>query len=160
MNEATADDLSRDLAADLATCDAATGGPWIYPVPLCKTIESVGALRKGIYRAVAKSLLSYKSSDQCEADARMIAASREGWPVAIRRALAAEAIINAPVVALFADGREPTTNERHLLNLLSWREREAAEAATEVKRLQAIIEGLSDRVAVQSELLSARAEKP
>ena len=28
----------------------------------------------------------------------------------------------------FADGRQPTENERHLSNLLSWRQKEAAEA--------------------------------
>ena len=232
MTEPTDKDLSRDLAADLLGCAAATQGPWFYPIPNCKTIESVGAVRKGVTRAVAKSLLSFKSSDQCEADARMIAASREGWPAAIVRAQAAEAfkawvhawldgagvphdpepehtaqhgcrisgrmrfllsrattaeadlaetqqwlsesdaaadraearvkeleaIVNAPAVALFADGREPTQNERHLLSLLSWREKEAAEAKAEAQRLQGIIEGLADRVAAQSELLSCKAE--
>lgn len=28
----------------------------------------------------------------------------------------------------FADGRKPTDNERHLMNLMSWRQKEAAEA--------------------------------
>lgn len=79
--------------------------------------------------------------------------------MAIRRAIHAEAILNAPAVVMFADGREPTRNERHLINLLSWREKEAAEAKTEVVRLQRIIDGLVDRVAAQSDLLSQRAEK-
>lgn len=42
----------------------------------------------------------------------------------LRRALYAEAILNAPRVMLFADGREPTKNERHLFNLLTWAQHE------------------------------------
>ena len=52
-----------------------------------------------------------------------------------------QAILDQPVVMLFADGREPTTNERHLRNLLSWRMKEAEEAKAEAARLRAIIEG-------------------
>ncbi len=40
-------------------------------------------------------------------------------------------ILEAPQIALFADGREPTENERHLLNLLSWRQQEAVDARAE-----------------------------
>jgi hypothetical protein len=36
----------------------------------------------------------------------------------------------------FFDGREPTDNERHLLNLLSWREKENAEMKAELARLR------------------------
>lgn len=57
-----------------------------------------------------------------------IARAYAGTVSAIRRALHAEAILNAPREMLFADGREPTKNERHLLNLLSWREKESADA--------------------------------
>lgn len=38
--------------------------------------------------------------------------------------------------ALFADGRAPTPNERHLLNLLAWRSAEAARLREEIARLQ------------------------
>ena len=76
----------------------------------------------------------------------------------LRRALVAEAILDAPLVALFADGREPSENERCLLNLLSWRERKAVQAKAEVVRLQALVAALADRVAGQSEALARRAE--
>jgi hypothetical protein len=67
--------------------------------------------------------------------------------------------IDAPQDVLFADGREPTRNERHLLNLLTWRYVEANELREEVARLQEIVRGPPGRVAAQSELLSKRAEK-
>lgn len=37
---------------------------------------------------------------------------------------------------VFADGREPTTNERHLFNLLTWREHEAQGLKEEIARLR------------------------
>jgi DNA anti-recombination protein RmuC len=46
------------------------------------------------------------------------------------------------VTAMFADGREPSENERHLLNLLSWREREAREAKADNARLRSEWNGL------------------
>lgn len=76
----------------------------------------------------------------------------------LRRAIFAEAILNAPRVMLFADGREPTTNERHLANLLEWSQQHARQAKEEAMRLQGIIDGLADRVAQQSHLLSRKAE--
>jgi hypothetical protein len=127
MNEPTADDLSRDLAADMATCDAATGGPWI---DMGDTEPYAGQV---IATPGGKSLTVVFDSPEMDDrpdDRRFAVEAREGWPAAIRRALAAEAILDAPLVALFADGRQPTTNERHLLHLLSWREKEAAEAKT------------------------------
>jgi hypothetical protein len=99
MNEPTPEDLSRDLAAELALCGEATPGPWVYPVPGATSAEAIGAAlpaapghprRRGT-RVVATSRLAFKSSRQCEADAVFIAAAREGWPAALRRALAAEA---------------------------------------------------------------------
>lgn len=68
------------------------------------------------------------------------------------------ATFTAPSPMLFADGREPTTNERHLANLLSWREAEARQMKEDIDRLREIIRGLADCVAAQSELLTARAE--
>lgn len=64
------------------------------------------------------------------ADAPVVAES------ACRRALFAEAILSAPLVALFGDGRQPTENERHLLNLLSWREHENARLKAELQHLR------------------------
>ncbi len=37
---------------------------------------------------------------------------------------------------LFADGREPSENERHLANLLAWRGREAAQLKDEIRLLR------------------------
>lgn len=45
---------------------------------------------------------------------------------------------------IFADGREPTTNERHLFNLLTWREHEARELKREVDRLKQIIANMEE----------------
>lgn len=56
-----------------------------------------------------------------EAELARLRAERDA---ALARAEAAEAIINAPREMLFADGREPTTNERHLFNLLTWAQHE------------------------------------
>lgn len=44
--------------------------------------------------------------------------------------------MNLPAEMVFADGREPTQNERHLFNLLTWREHEAKELKREVERLR------------------------
>lgn len=44
-----------------------------------------------------------------------------------------------PEQALLADGREPTRNERHLLSLLSWRQKEAREARAELERLAQLV---------------------
>lgn len=60
------------------------------------------------------------------------------------------AIFDSPRVMMFADGREPTTNERHLMNLLEWARKDQLravadrldafrrqdEAAKEVERLK------------------------
>jgi hypothetical protein len=81
----------------------------------------------------------------------------------LAEARASEARMNADVDAsrkmLFADGRAPTENERHLFNLLTWREAEAVDLRADVVRLQTIVNGLAARVVAQSELLSKRAEK-
>lgn len=45
-------------------------------------------------------------------------------------------IINYPCTPLFVN-REPTQNERHLINIISWRQREAAEARAELATLRA-----------------------
>lgn len=156
--EPTAEDRRRDLAADLATCDAATGGDWFAWVRE-EVPASMGGQPYGNVQGPRRVCVD-RAELFAPADAVFMAAARYGWPAAIRRLMWAEAILDAPRVALFADGREPTTNERHLLNLLEWRAKEAAEAKAEVARLQGIIDGLAARVAGQSELLSRRAENP
>lgn len=41
---------------------------------------------------------------------------------------------------VFADGREPTDNERHLMNLLVWRQKEAEQAKAELAFIRAGID--------------------
>jgi len=65
---------ARDLEADLAICEAATPGPWTFD-------------RVSVKREEYALLLSYLSTRD---DLRFVAEAREGWPYAIRRALAAE----------------------------------------------------------------------
>lgn len=79
-----------------------------------------------------------------------------------------QSILDQPVVMLFADGREPTRNERHLRNLLAWRMKEAEEAKVEagivraelanskaeVTRLRSIIE--RDRTGLAAGLADVR----
>jgi len=77
----------RDLAADLAICEAATPGPWIR--------------RAEFDRAIAKEytlddVVSAEGDDMCHvviepSNERFIIEAREGWPHAIQRAMAAEA---------------------------------------------------------------------
>jgi len=86
-------DKLRNLQADLAICEAATPGPWMF-------CEYEHTRHDGTYWHILAGrgffddysfqgfeLASYMSSS----DARFIAEAREGWPHAIRRALAAEA---------------------------------------------------------------------
>ncbi|MGF9711688.1 hypothetical protein [Paenibacillus naphthalenovorans] len=74
-------ETKRDLAADLAICNAATAGPWEY-----KT-SYYGSLRHDV---VAPSF-QLRLFDRNKNDIRFIAEARTGWPHAIERALAAEA---------------------------------------------------------------------
>ncbi|CAM3745438.1 hypothetical protein COLU111180_06365 [Cohnella lubricantis] len=77
---------ARDLEADLAICEAATPGPW--------NKEGSEVWRRGT---------GYTDSEDghkwiCDAfkaeNAQLIAAAREGWPYAIRRAMEAEAEVD------------------------------------------------------------------
>ena len=72
---------ARDLEADLAICEAATPGP--YRIKPCEC-------------GCGRVLLSITLTDGrfLPEDARFIAEAREGWPYAIRRALAAEAEVD------------------------------------------------------------------
>lgn len=78
-------ETKRDLQADLALCEAATAGPWFASGederPIVAERESVVTARG--------SELAYVSI-ACE-DEEFIAESREGWPEALCRAIAAEA---------------------------------------------------------------------
>lgn len=86
-------------------------------------------------------------------DPSLIAAARTDLPRLAAEVRRLRAALNATPKMLFADGREPTENERHLSSLLSWRIREA-------EGLRQQVAALADRVAAQSELLAQRAERP
>lgn len=94
----------RDLLADMAICDAATPGPWIAGRSDIATYVD-GEPSKWIYAgdtyvAIASGF-QVEPWQQVMANAKLIAAAREGWPHAIARALAAEAEL--------AELRETTT---------------------------------------------------
>jgi len=72
------------------------------------------------------------------------------------------AVLTAEPVMHFADGRQPSENERHLYNLLSWREKEAEQAKADLAdaREQAAVTEEQFKVACErSEEWKARAEK-
>lgn len=73
----------RDLHADLAICDAATPGPWKEGT---SEYESSG----GVW-CVDIVVLGVTAEVYEDENATFIVESRQGWPEAIRRAIAAEA---------------------------------------------------------------------
>lgn len=72
-------ETKRNLHADLALCDAATPGPW----------ESADTT-DGFYILDADDYVLAATLERAS-DATFILEAREGWPEAIRRAIAAEA---------------------------------------------------------------------
>jgi hypothetical protein len=69
---------ARDLEADLKLCEAATPGPWkVEPK------SNIGLLTDYVGRVIGFM--------ETSEDREFSVAAREGWPYAIRRALAAEA---------------------------------------------------------------------
>jgi hypothetical protein len=109
----TAEDLVRDLAADLALCEAATRGPWDLldsrkerwhftapnghgPPEGTVQWQILGGQPKGSgSRDYGYAVMGGRHGPGVikpeHADLLLAALSREGWPVAIRRAIAAEA---------------------------------------------------------------------
>lgn len=76
----------RDLAADLQICEAATPGPW--------EVEGAGGVHVNGTRdgyIVVRAGTALHTRWMSWADAMFVANARQGWPHAIRRALAAEA---------------------------------------------------------------------
>jgi hypothetical protein len=86
----TGQDVARDLAADLATCEAASGGVWDYLAVPGKPERGAGAKPAPVFRRVE--------------DAAFCAHAHDGWPAAIRRALAAEEIVRR--LACACDGED------------------------------------------------------
>lgn len=83
---------ARDLEVDLAICEAATPGPWEAQIS-----QSGSEVVTGDDSSTWVCQLWYKDEDIMQnhkSNARFIAEAREGWPYAIRRALAAEAEID------------------------------------------------------------------
>lgn len=76
----------RDLNEDLAICNAATQGPWVYSEGLYVVKNVTGDSFEWDADFVAEA--------GAEEDAAFTAAAREGWPHAIRRAQAAEAEVD------------------------------------------------------------------
>lgn len=112
MSDPTKEDMARNLAADLQLCDGATEGPWSFngyslvaSVPRMREAEAaMDALPEdapdeaysGIREhAVCKvpCVAGDTSTEQGRKDAEMIAEARQGWPAAIRQALAAKALL-------------------------------------------------------------------
>ncbi|MBN2980149.1 hypothetical protein [Cohnella algarum] len=84
---------TRDLEADLAICEAATPGPWeSQEHAMASQVAHAGvAFPNWICQ------LWYKDEETMENhinNCRFIATARQGWPYAIRRALAAEAEVD------------------------------------------------------------------
>ena len=87
--------VKRDLTADLAICEAATEGPWhtnsrtegyvIAGDEKCTTIATVIE-----YNDDGTEYLRF-GYHECQDNRVFIAEARQGWPEAIRRAIAAEA---------------------------------------------------------------------
>lgn len=83
-------DNKRDLAADLAICEAATAGPWEVAPDVCGP-EGMAVYETEDYGCICEVGDPYARGNNRPAEnMRMIAEAREGWPEAIRRAMAAE----------------------------------------------------------------------
>jgi hypothetical protein len=128
-NSPTHDDLMRSLLEDLALCQGADRPPWRASrgttVWYINGPEGTGTIAK-VYGG--------KPRRDGEANAAFMAAARTICEAAIRRAVAAE-----PMVEFLRD--------------------EGQARGEEVARLKALTESLAARCAAQSELLSQRAER-
>ncbi len=86
-------DGKRDLKADMELCKAASPGPWQYLPPSAvggEAIVPANGPRICDLRLEDVRDLNLRSEQELTANARFIAAAREGWPHAIRRAMEAE----------------------------------------------------------------------
>ena len=107
-------DVERDLAKDLELCEAATKGPWrvigehFMERPLREHMHLGGIGTDSIYVCawgIEGPCGDSKGIVPDDADLAFIAESREGWPEAIRRAMAAEAEVERlkKAVEFYAD---------------------------------------------------------
>jgi hypothetical protein len=101
----TDEDARRDLAADLALCDSATAAPWVVRAeggwdgdplgrPRCiarPRPDLAGRYPPRTYGDAFREDAVCLTHCMSRGDMAFVAASREGWPAAIRRAISAEA---------------------------------------------------------------------
>lgn len=87
--------MKRDLHADLALCEAATNGPWThsrFAAGYVMTDDDKCTIVASVVEYNEDGSIHKKfAGEECLANRTLIAESREGWPEAIRRAIAAEA---------------------------------------------------------------------
>lgn len=99
--------ITRNLHGDLAICEAATPGPWKVRRQSPNGLQNVGT-RQG--RMTAQTFE--------QGDATFIAEAREGWPEAIRRAIAAETEVER-LTAFIESESERATEAAYGRELLS-----------------------------------------
>ena len=101
-------DGQRDLNYDLEICDKATPGPWKYepgewdcnkecgdPAPCLKEVSECGYIKQ-LYPANVIGPFIIECDAYCglnDDNAKFVAAARDGWPEAIKRAIVAESLI-------------------------------------------------------------------
>jgi hypothetical protein len=170
VTKPTAEDMARDLAGDLAFHTKATPGLWI-------AFTSPGGALEGEVHAHQGSdldgrlthVLSTPEGDERDDDIRFAAEAHEGWPVAIRRALWAEAELakwHADHESLAAYFMQCVRDDAGELDMQATMKRQEEswclkmlEAQAEAEKLREMYARACDRIAGQSELLGRRAEK-
>jgi hypothetical protein len=99
-----------------------------------------------------------------EADARLLAFGARDLAEAKAEIARLRAVLDDPTPMVFADGREPTANERHLRNLLSWRDLEARRVREELAHVRAECERVTagyreqERARIRADVAAVRAE--
>lgn len=145
----------RDLAADLAICEAATAGYWIQAdgsYVLDGTDWNTGG--------------EFVAECERESDAKFIATAREGWPEAIRRAMAAETEVErlkdenyvltlerayiqdgyeTEVERLKAEVASLKKDKRLITACYDGQSARASDYYREMKRLRSVLERMDDR---------------
>ncbi len=100
-------EIKRDLLADMVICDAATEGPWKYGGDKWGDLEVYSPSQRGFHNN-GGCIAEIDEPDEI-ANAVFITEAREGWPDAIRRALAAEAKWDALKSQIYTDHNELQT---------------------------------------------------
>lgn len=98
----------RDLAADLAICEAVTSGPWEV-VPVSAEFSDDGKVIISIEITLPVQSISFPEAG---AIAQFIAAAREGWPEAIRCAMDAKMLDKAAGAEQVEAENEPVYQRR------------------------------------------------